>query len=249
MDTYDVFICYQNKADKIVNYIVTALEEAGISCWYAPRNVGDGLDYDVIISKVISCSSCVIAVISDEALSSQWVKHEIVIADNHNIPIISFEIAPTKIQNGLTLRLAAKRKIVAYKAPSNSIDVLIKTIKGFIQNKNNESSDSDNGLSNEIGTKGTYSIRQNSKGEIMIMMEARQGGPENPRFIYDGKDVALLYRNSESSVAFRHIDEGARTPLMNVKEILVVELVGEDVEREYMVPVRIVKDVNNLIIK
>ena len=103
-------------------------------------------------------------------------------------------------------------------------------------------------LSNEIGQKGKYSILQNAKGEIMIMMESRIGGPENPRFIYDGGEVALLYRSQESSVAFRNIDAGARSPLKSVTEVLVVEIEGEDVEREYMVPVRIVKDVNNLII-
>lgn len=103
-------------------------------------------------------------------------------------------------------------------------------------------------LSNEIGQKGKYSILQNAKGEIMIMMESRIGGPENPRFIYDGGEVALLYRSQESSVAFRNIDAGARAPLKAVTEVLVVEIEGDDVEREYMVPVRIVKDVNNLII-
>ncbi|MCQ2735554.1 MAG: hypothetical protein MJ212_06395, partial [Alphaproteobacteria bacterium] len=89
---------------------------------------------------------------------------------------------------------------------------------------------------------------QNAKGEIMIMMESRIGGPENPRFIYDGGEVALLYRSQESSVAFRSIDAAARSPLKSVTELLVVEIEGDDVEREYMVPVRIVKDVNNLII-
>lgn len=103
-------------------------------------------------------------------------------------------------------------------------------------------------LSNEIGQKGRYSILQNAKGEIMIMMDSRVGGPENPRFIYDGSDTALLYRSQESSVAFRKIDEGARNPLKSVTEVLVVEIENDDVEREYIVPVRLVKDVNNLII-
>lgn len=103
-------------------------------------------------------------------------------------------------------------------------------------------------LSNETGQKGRYSILQNAKGEIMIMMDSRAGGPENPRFIYDGGDTALLYRSQESSVAFRRIEAGAREPLKSVSEILVVEIDNDDVEREYIVPVRLVKDVNNLII-
>ena len=102
-------------------------------------------------------------------------------------------------------------------------------------------------ISNEIGQKGKYSILQNAKGEIMLMMDSRIGGPENPRFIYDGSDVALLYRSQESSVAFRGIEQGARLPLKSVTEILVVEIENDDVEREYIVPVRLIKDVSKLI--
>lgn len=100
----------------------------------------------------------------------------------------------------------------------------------------------------EAGQKGRYSILQNAKGEIMLMMDSRAGGPENPRFIYDGGEVALLYRSQESSVAFRNINQDARAPLKAVSEILVVEIENDDVEREYIVPVRLVKDVNSLII-
>ena len=93
-----------------------------------------------------------------------------------------------------------------------------------------------------------YKLRwQNAKGEIMLMMDSRIGGPENPRFIYDGSDVALLYRSQESSVAFRDIEQGARLPLKSVTEILVVEIENDDVEREYIVPVRLIKDVSKLI--
>ena len=78
------------------------------------------------------------------------------------------------------------------------------------------------------------------------MMDRRAGGPESPRFIYDGGDMALLYRSQESSVAFKNIESGARSPLKSVSEILVVEIENDDVEREYVVPVRLVKDVNSL---
>ena len=103
-------------------------------------------------------------------------------------------------------------------------------------------------LSNQVGEKGRYSILQNAKGEIMLMMTSRVGGPENPRFIYDGGETALLYSSQESSVDFHDIEVGARVPLKSVTEILVVEIEKNDVEREYIVPVRLVKDVNDLII-
>lgn len=249
MDTYDVYICHQHKAKKVVEYMAKALRQAGISCWYAPRDLGDGQNRDVNISKSISNASCVIAVISDEALSSQWINNEISFADDHNIPIIPFELAPISIQNGLTLRLATKKKIIAYENPSNSIETLIITINNILSSKEEENSVINNAQSNEVGTKSKYSILQNAKGEIMIMMKGRVGQPQNPRFIYDGKDTALLYRNQDSSVAFRNIDEDARNPLKSVSEVLIVEIINEEVEREYIVPVRLVRDVHDLIIE
>lgn len=43
---------------------------------------------------------------------------------------------------------------------------------------------------------GRYDILQNNEGAILIMIKQRRGGPENPRFVYDGGDTALLYRSS-----------------------------------------------------
>lgn len=103
-------------------------------------------------------------------------------------------------------------------------------------------------LSNEVGVKGKYSIFQNKKGEIMLMMDARIGNPQKPRFIYDGKDVALLYRDENSSVALRHISESAHESLKNANEILVVEVFDDEVLREYIAPVRLVRDVNNFVV-
>ena len=94
--------------------------------------------------------------------------------------------------------------------------------------------ETDGCLSNEVGVKGRFSVLQNDKGEIMLLMDAREGEPDDPRFIYDGSGTALLYRGQDSSIAFRNINEGAREPLKNAEEILVVEIVNDDVEREYI---------------
>ncbi|MFV0627487.1 MAG: hypothetical protein ACK5N8_09120 [Alphaproteobacteria bacterium] len=91
-----------------------------------------------------------------------------------------------------------------------------------------------------------YDILQNAKGEILIMIGYREGGPENPRMVYDGSDVALLYRSRESVVVLPGIHQEARTPIKAVSEVLVVEVENDDVAREYKVPLRIVKNVESL---
>lgn len=93
---------------------------------------------------------------------------------------------------------------------------------------------------------GTYTIFQNEKGEILIMLNHRCGGPENPRLVYDGGNRALLYRSRESAVFLENINEEARPSIKAVDEVLVAELDGEEVAREYEVPVRIVRSLEAL---
>ncbi len=100
---------------------------------------------------------------------------------------------------------------------------------------------------NELEQESRYDILQNKKGEILIIINSRAGGPENPRFIYDGGATALLYRTKDMAVVFRGVAEGARKPLKMVTSMLIVEVDGDEVIREYDVPVRIVKDVESLI--
>ena len=135
----------------------------------------------------------------------------------------------------------------------------------------NEKRSLEHPLPNEAGIKGKYTILQNENGEIMVMIDAREGEPDDPRFIYDGKMallfrnidtregepedprfiydgiMALLFRNFDSNVLFRDIDPKAHEALREATEVLVVEVQNDDVAREYIAPIRRVKDVSGLI--
>ncbi len=93
---------------------------------------------------------------------------------------------------------------------------------------------------------GRYDILQNGAGEILIIIKYRNGGPENPRLVYDGGDVALLYRSRESALFLDAINEKARAPLKSVDEVLIAEIDGDEVAREYKVPMRVVKSLEAL---
>lgn len=95
----------------------------------------------------------------------------------------------------------------------------------------------------ETASTSRYDILQNEEGEILIIINAFTGGPENPRFVYDGGETALLYRNKENTVVFNAIPADARLPLKSVNSMLIVEVENEDVAREYTTPVRLVKDI------
>lgn len=95
----------------------------------------------------------------------------------------------------------------------------------------------------EIAEESRFDILQNEEGEILIIINTFAGGPENPRFVYDGGETALLYRTKENTVVFNAIPADARLPLKSVKSMLIVEVENEDVAREYTVPVRLVENI------
>lgn len=100
---------------------------------------------------------------------------------------------------------------------------------------------------NNSEQEGKYDILQNAAGEILIIIKYHQGGPENPRFVYDGGSSALLYRSRESAIMLDNINDKARMPLKSVNELLIIEVEDDDVAREYKVPVRHIQSLDKFL--
>ena len=92
-----------------------------------------------------------------------------------------------------------------------------------------------------------YQICQHKNGDLMLVIKQQMSDPEDPVFIYDGGDTALLFRNWDSSLRFNNLSEQARSPLQNADEILVIEKQDECVIRTYIASIRFVRNVKSLI--
>lgn len=92
-----------------------------------------------------------------------------------------------------------------------------------------------------------YTILQDHEGGLVLVIDLQPSAPNEPMFIYDGGDSALLFRDWDSSIRINNISEDARPILKNAEDIYVVEIQGEDILRDYFAPIRIVKDVQKLI--
>ena len=92
-----------------------------------------------------------------------------------------------------------------------------------------------------------YEILSNEAGEVLIIIGCRQGNPEEPKIVYDGGSAVLLYRNRESSVFLTQVNEAARQPIQYVDKITIAEIDGDEVIREYIAPVHLIKDMRDIL--
>ncbi|HEY2973567.1 MAG TPA: TonB family protein [Pyrinomonadaceae bacterium] len=99
---HDAFISYSKKDKAIADAICKALEDDGLSCWYAPRDVEIGADWDASIMGALANSRVMILVWSSNSDSSRQVKRELAIAlDDIGVSLIPFRteiIEPSKLR-------------------------------------------------------------------------------------------------------------------------------------------------------
>ena len=60
-------------------------------------------------------------------------------------------------------------------------------------------------------------------------------------------DAVLLYRNKESSLFLTNISQESRQHLQYVSKITIAEIQGDDVMREYVAPVHLIKDMRDIL--
>ncbi|MFW9866038.1 MAG: toll/interleukin-1 receptor domain-containing protein [Candidatus Thorarchaeota archaeon] len=87
----DVFICHSSKDKKIANTVCHKLEQNGIKCWIAPRDVSPG-SYAASIVQAIEASKLLVLIFSKNSNVSDHVKNELEIAVSSSITIIPFRI-------------------------------------------------------------------------------------------------------------------------------------------------------------
>lgn len=91
---YDVFISYSSKDKSVAFTLCEALENEGLICWIAPRNVSTG-HYASSIVKGIESSKVLVLVFSKNSNDSTPVLNELELAMGSKIPLIPIRIEET----------------------------------------------------------------------------------------------------------------------------------------------------------
>ena len=112
--SHDVFISYSSSDKAIADAICHRLEEDGITCWIAPRDVIPGPSFEGQIVRAIKGCTVMVLIISPRSNSSEHVGNEIAQAFKAKKIIIPFVVEQTDINENLDYYLSSKHWLVAY---------------------------------------------------------------------------------------------------------------------------------------
>jgi regulation of enolase protein 1 (concanavalin A-like superfamily) len=90
--THDVFISYSSKDKTVADAVCATLENQGIRCWIAPRDVAPGQSWAGSIVEALNESKVFVLVFSDGSNKSSQVTREVGEAVDNGIPIVPLRI-------------------------------------------------------------------------------------------------------------------------------------------------------------
>ncbi len=126
---FDVFVSYSSKEKAVADAVVSALENEGIRCWYAPRDIAPGADWADSITQAIHECRIMILVFSKNANHSQRVIDEINYAISQEKIILPFRIEAYNPTGALSLHLSSRHWLDAYEPSWEAhLDRLVKSV-------------------------------------------------------------------------------------------------------------------------
>lgn len=130
-----VFISHSSADKAIGEEVCRFLEENGISCWIAPRDVTPGKNYGAAIVDAIDECSVFVLILSHDSNKSGQVAREVERAASNNDVIIPFRVEDVQPSRNLEFYVSAAHWLDASTKPlSKHLDQLVKAIKDWQQN-------------------------------------------------------------------------------------------------------------------
>jgi hypothetical protein len=113
-DVIAAFISYASPDRERAHAIAATLEERGLRCWIAPRDVRPGHEYGAEIIHGIERSRCLVLVLSEAANRSTFVRREVVSAVNRQKPIFPIRVEEVLPSRSLELYVSSTHWIDAW---------------------------------------------------------------------------------------------------------------------------------------
>ena len=133
---HDIFISYSHKDAQIADAICHKFEEAGIRCWYAPRNIRPGDEWASAIIKALEECKAMILIFTDASNLSVQVHREVDAAVSSGKTIIPFKCSETEPSGSMRYYLSTLHWMDALTEPMDeSINNLLQFTKRVIMDE------------------------------------------------------------------------------------------------------------------
>lgn len=158
---HDVFVSYSHKDKPVADAVVAGMENRGIRCWFAPRDITPGSSWGEAIINAIEDSSIMVIILSGNSNRSSQVVREVERAVANNVIIIPFRIENIDPTGAMAYFLSTEHWLDAITPPLDKhIQKLINTILVFQGKKE----------AGEFETEETVSKRPHQKFPIKILL-------------------------------------------------------------------------------
>jgi hypothetical protein len=130
---HDVFVSHSAKDKTVSDALVAKLEEQGIRCWVAPRDVVPGADWGESIIDAIESSRIMVLIFSASANGSPQIKREIERAVDKGVYTIPFRIEDVQPTKALEYFISSAHWLDAFSQPlAQHFDSLARTLKAIL---------------------------------------------------------------------------------------------------------------------
>ena len=136
-EQYDVFISYSTEDREQAEHIRRVLQTNRLSCWFAPRNIGQG-DFTETIPKAMKNCGAFVLVLSQNAQASPWVRKEIDFAVDKKLPIFPIALEKFDMDDKFNFMLNTLTRYEAYTQEEATLRKLVRDLyvvldkEGFI---------------------------------------------------------------------------------------------------------------------
>ena len=130
---HDIFVSYSNKDKPIADAVVAGLENKGLRCWIAPRDLTPGISWGKAITDAIQTSKVMVVILSGSSNQSRQVVREVERAVARDVVVIPFRIENVDPTGAMAYFLSSEHWLDALTPPlEKHIEKLGSTIQLFL---------------------------------------------------------------------------------------------------------------------
>lgn len=140
---HDIFISHSAHDKAVADAVCAALENAGIRCWIAPRDVQPGRSFAGEITRALQQSNAMVLIFSAHSNNSEQVLREVQLSVTSHLHIVQFRIEDVLPNDDLTYYLSTPHWLDALTPPlENHLPRLVTSIKALLGTPKEESTGS-----------------------------------------------------------------------------------------------------------